>query len=200
MVIQLKDWHDQLALVHSSLIVATCILLNPPLETSPSSSNVYVRFMCGFGAVLYVVDIFLMVFAHLHDSILVHHFVAIPIQFLFCWFNQGISYYQHFAWTELGTVLHKSCRFIPRTSPLRSYYQLAYLSAYLITYTHIVHYLTGLPADYEVKSVGSIPSSSIHTAGLLCLVVLLVYWSYQLLLAFHHVLSHMGALGEKKNM
>ena len=140
---------------------------------------------------------------------LFHHILAVIIQGLGCYYYEGMDYYANFAWTETGTMFHKlslgtihvRAWFLPKSNPWikvipdfqrkwwRRYYQLFYLTGYLLSYIPVILYLLRLDGIYSIPVLFGLPTRWLHY--LLCypLVGLLIFWWYQSLTAWHYVYS-----------
>ncbi len=187
----LEAWRGELVLVHS-IAILLCCTLTPKLENTATASDPIVAAMCLCGIFIYIADsVALIVLGEGSSSMAVHHLIAVFIQALFWWHDQGLAYWQTFGWTELGAAMHKLARFVPRNFVFLRQYQALYLLTYLVTYAWVILYLISLPQYYATPSVLGIPSSALHFSGVFSLVSLLAYWMRDSASALVHVLRAM---------
>eukprot|EP01087_Luapelamoeba_hula_P024137 TRINITY_DN9082_c0_g1_i2.p1 TRINITY_DN9082_c0_g1~~TRINITY_DN9082_c0_g1_i2.p1 ORF type:complete len:181 (-),score=12.50 TRINITY_DN9082_c0_g1_i2:20-562(-) len=133
-----------------------------------------------------------------NGSMIVHHVLSILIQGHMWYYApywpeayRMLHCFQVFAWTELGTTLHKGSHLLPgyHTWAYKRHYQLTYLTCYLCCYPPIIFFLCfQVPATYPLVPVFyGIPSTLLHRVFIGTLVTLLGYWWYQALVAAQYV-------------
>ena len=182
---------DALMLGHSAAVFAVCVVLD--------CEDGGVEALCLAGVFVYAVhSAMLVIEGEGASSMVVHHLLAIAIQSIFWWHadspEQPLALWKTFAWTELGSTLHKCSPFIPnfRTWRLKRWYQALYLTCYLVTYAIIIVWLASQSRHHPSKShLLGIATEVWHASLIYSLIALLAYWWWQSLNALRHVVSQM---------
>jgi hypothetical protein len=183
---------DALMLVHSGAVLVVCVVLDAGDEV--------VGALCLAGVLVYALHTAMLVAeGEGASSMVVHHLLAIAIQSIFWWHADSpehpLAQWKIFAWTELGSTLHKCSPFIPdfRTWRWKRWYQALYLACYLVTYALIIVWLAGRSPHHHATRTHllGVPTEAWHAVLIYGLVALLIYWWCQSLAALRHVLADM---------
>jgi hypothetical protein len=158
--------------------------------------------LCLIGVFVYALHSIMIVAEErtVRSSMLVHHLLAIAIQSIFWLYadspERPFDMWKTFAWTELGSTLHKLSPFIPnfRSWRFKRHYQAFYLSCYLVIYAIIIAWIATLNRHHPTRShLLGISSELWHVGLAYGLISLLIFWSYQSFHALRHVIAHMRA-------